>query len=128
MIQIDIKRAVSEGRTVKFTRYHDGNLWYETEFGEAFPVPPSDIAGATFNATEKAILLMRYMRMWNQTGKSEMEQLTYRLYDDPDGLKVSNISITPGASPESVERMAENINRALDEIESGQAEVVELED
>jgi hypothetical protein len=126
---IDIKRAVSDGRQVKFSHYHDGSLWYFTEFGETFPVPISDIGNATFEATEKAIFLMRYMRQWNSIGKSEMEQLTDRLYNDPDGLKVSNIAITPGANPESKERMAENINRALDEIESGQAEVVtEFED
>lgn len=126
---IDIKRAVSENRQAKFSHYHDGSLWYFTEFGETFPVPISDIGNATFEATVKALLLMRYMRLWNAVGKTEMEQLTDRLFNDPDGLKVSNISITPGVSPESKERMAENINRALDEIESGQAEVVtEFED
>ena len=126
---IDIKQAVSEGRTVKFTRYHDGNLWYQTEFGDVFPVPISDIGNATFGATERAILLMRYMRQWNQVGKTEMEQLMFRMYEDPDGLRVQNFGITLGDRQMEPEALAAMLNRVLDEIESGQAEVVtDLED
>ncbi len=65
-MQIDIKRAVTGGKKVKFLYYFDGSLWYETEFQEKFPVPVSDIGTATFNAEEKAILLMRYMRFHNK--------------------------------------------------------------
>jgi hypothetical protein len=48
---------------VFFAFYRDGSLWYRIE-GETwfFPVPVSDIGTATFNATEKAILMMRYIR------------------------------------------------------------------
>lgn len=67
---IDIKRAVSENRKVTLTHVHAGSIWYETEFGEAFPVPISDMGEATFHAEEKALLLMRYMRKWNKTLES----------------------------------------------------------
>lgn len=63
---IDIKRAVSENRQATLTHVHAGNIWYTTEFNESFPVPISDIGEATFSATEKALLLMRYMRKWNK--------------------------------------------------------------
>lgn len=57
-----LKDMVSNGKTVNFTHYHDGNLWYETEDHFAFPVPVSDIGNATFLATDKAMLFMRYIR------------------------------------------------------------------
>lgn len=71
---IDIKRAVSENRVARFQFYRDGSLWYSTEFGEEFPVPISDIGTATFPRNEKALLLMRYMRKWNQTLATEIDK------------------------------------------------------
>ena len=62
---IDIKRAVSDNRKVKFVKYFDGSLWYETEFNELFEVPVDDIGNATFWPEDKAILFMRYMRLYN---------------------------------------------------------------
>lgn len=62
---VDIKRAVSDNKFVMFKYYRDGALWYETEYGEVFSVPIEDIGNATFNRVEKAILLMRYMRIFN---------------------------------------------------------------
>jgi len=62
---IDIKRAATENRRVRFTHAHAGNLWYLTEFDEAFPVPMDDMGEATSNAEDKAILFMRYMRKFN---------------------------------------------------------------
>jgi hypothetical protein len=47
---------------VTFTHYFDGNLWYTTNTGFAFPVPVSDIGNARFLATDRAILFMRYIR------------------------------------------------------------------
>lgn len=47
---------------VHFTHYFDGNLWYRTDSNFSFPVPISDIGVATFNAVDKAILFMRYIR------------------------------------------------------------------
>ena len=64
---LDIKRAVSDNRLVTFKYYRDRSLWYETENGELFPVPVGDIGNATFNRVEKAILLMRYMRKFNES-------------------------------------------------------------
>lgn len=62
---IDIKRAISDSRRGTLTHVHAGNIWYKTEFDETFPVPIADMGEATFNADEKALLLMRYMRQWN---------------------------------------------------------------
>lgn len=47
---------------VTFTHYFDGSLWYSTEDGFSFPVPVSDIGTATFLASDKAMLFMRYIR------------------------------------------------------------------
>lgn len=64
---IDIKRAVSEKRKVNFLYYCKGFLYYETEFSEIFPVPISDAGDAFFNAEDKAILFMRYMKAFNKS-------------------------------------------------------------
>lgn len=66
-MKINIKRAVSNGHLVHFQHYKDGALWYTTDYAELFSVPISDIGHATFYARDKAILFMRYMRMWNET-------------------------------------------------------------
>lgn len=47
---------------VTFTHYFDGSLWYKTEDGFSFPVPVSDIGTATFLASDRAMLFMRYIR------------------------------------------------------------------
>ncbi len=70
-----LKAMIAAGNTVRFTRYFDAQLWYEVRYrdpdnttgGEAlerfeFPVPISDIGGATFLAEDKAALMMRYIR------------------------------------------------------------------
>lgn len=49
-------------KTVRFTHYFDGDLWYETEDFFSFPVPVADIGNATFKATDYAPLFMRYIR------------------------------------------------------------------
>jgi hypothetical protein len=49
-------------KTVAFTHYFDGNLWYQTQDGFSFPVPISDVGTATFKATDSAPLFMRYIR------------------------------------------------------------------
>lgn len=49
-------------KTVKFSYYFDGDLWYQTEDGFSFPVPISDIGTATFKAEDDAPLFMRYVR------------------------------------------------------------------
>lgn len=67
--QIDIKRAVSSNNVVQFQFYRAGDLHYKTAYGEIFTVPISDVGDASFNAVEKGILLMRYMRKWNESLK-----------------------------------------------------------
>jgi len=64
---IDIKNAVKDGKRVRFAYYFDGDLWYQTEDKELFPVPIADIGNATFLNEDKAILFMRYMRKWNKS-------------------------------------------------------------
>lgn len=67
---------------VHFTHYHDGNLWYEVRYGGTsedgrdvgvntfpFPVPIEDIGNATFKASDKAMLFMRYIRRHLKTLK-----------------------------------------------------------
>jgi hypothetical protein len=53
---------------VEFQYFRDGALWYATEEGEIFPVPVEDAASSTFNRVEKGMLLMRWMRKWNESG------------------------------------------------------------
>lgn len=57
-----LKDYVKDGKMVSFSHYFDGSLWYETDDGFVFPVPVSDIGTATFQKTEKALLMMRYIR------------------------------------------------------------------
>ena len=62
---IDIKQAVKE--PVHFVYYRDSQLWYKEVGGTVFPVPIEDIGNATFNATDKGLLFMRYMRKFNKS-------------------------------------------------------------
>jgi len=57
----DIKNHVKD-RTVSFVKAYAGNLWYATELGLEFPVPFGDMVEATFLATDRAMLFMRYIR------------------------------------------------------------------
>lgn len=54
-------------RPVTFKYYRDKSLWYSTYDDKIFPVPVEDAGSATFNSTEKGILLMRWMRKWNES-------------------------------------------------------------
>lgn len=62
---INLKEAVQN--EVTFQYFRDGALWYETCNGDLFPVPVSDAGSSTFNKTEKGMLLMRWMRKWNES-------------------------------------------------------------
>lgn len=75
-----LKELVSKGNVVRFTRYFDGQLWYQVHapvvdpvggffypIGPEFPVPTSDIGNATFLAEDKAMLFMRYIRKHLET-------------------------------------------------------------
>jgi hypothetical protein len=62
---VSIKVLVASGRKVRFTHFKNGELWYVTETGFAFPVSVTDtkeIGDATFQAEDKALLFMRYIR------------------------------------------------------------------
>lgn len=69
---MNIKDMVSGGKLATFINYRHKELWYKTECGFEFPVPIEDVGDATFNATEKAMLLMRYIRKHIETIKSGM--------------------------------------------------------
>lgn len=58
----DIKSMVKDGKVATFQYYRKNELWYKTECGFMFPVPVSDVGDGTFNAEEKAMLMMRYIR------------------------------------------------------------------
>jgi hypothetical protein len=58
---------------VTLLRFHDGNLWYRTNSGFEFPVPVSEAGTATFYATDKAILFMRYIRKWMEVAVPKEE-------------------------------------------------------
>lgn len=62
----DLKTLV-KNKTARFAFFRDRALHYETEDGFLFPVPVDDAGSATFNAEEKAILLMRYIRKHLET-------------------------------------------------------------
>ena len=57
-----LKDMVKDGKKVYFQFYRSGKLYYKTECGFMFEVPISDAGDACFNAEEKAILLMRWLR------------------------------------------------------------------
>lgn len=53
--------------SVQFRYFRDGSLWYSTADNWVFQIPVSDTSNAqgsspTFNATEKGITLMRWIR------------------------------------------------------------------
>ncbi len=58
-----LKELVKD-KVVRFKYYRDGELWYETEDGFDFPVPISDTGTGIFQAEDKAILFMRWIRKY----------------------------------------------------------------
>jgi hypothetical protein len=59
-----LKEMVANNQRVTFAYYRGGCLWYKTECDFLFPVPTSDIGDATFLASDKAMLFMRYIRKY----------------------------------------------------------------
>jgi len=53
--------SMVKNKVVTFQYYKEGNLWYNTECGFAFPVPISDTGTATMLVSDKAILFMRWI-------------------------------------------------------------------
>lgn len=71
----NIKDMVSNGKLAHFQFYRKGELWYKTECGFTFPVPVSDVGDGTFNSSEKAMLLMRYIRKQVDSIKEEHDKM-----------------------------------------------------
>lgn len=59
---MNIKDLVKGDKVVSFVKYVDGVLHYSTDCGFVFPVLVSDIGDATFLASDRAMLFMRYLR------------------------------------------------------------------
>jgi hypothetical protein len=59
---MDIKSLYQTQERVQFQYFRDGEFWYKTESGFAFPVPLADLGSATLNAEDKATLFVRYIR------------------------------------------------------------------
>jgi hypothetical protein len=55
-------KELVKGKRARFQFYRDGELWYETEDGFAFPVPISDTGTGIFQAEDSAIVFMRWIR------------------------------------------------------------------
>jgi hypothetical protein len=58
-------KEVVKNNTVTFSHYRSGFLYYTVSVNKItylFPVPISDTGEATFSNTEKAMLMMRYIR------------------------------------------------------------------
>lgn len=58
----DLKENLQGHATFEY--YRDQALWYRTSAGLLFPVPVSDIGTATFLRTEKATVMMRWIRKY----------------------------------------------------------------
>jgi hypothetical protein len=64
MSEFNLKEIVKDN-TVSFKQYRANVLYYNVVVKEEtymFPVPTEDIGDATFNATDKAMMFMRYIR------------------------------------------------------------------
>lgn len=57
-----LKEMVKNNNLARFVNFEKDHLYYATECGFVFPVPVSDVGDGVFHATEKAMLLMRYIR------------------------------------------------------------------
>jgi hypothetical protein len=54
-----LKEMIVNNQKVRFSRYRDGNLWYETECGFRFPVLIAEAGTGTLAAEDRALLFMR---------------------------------------------------------------------
>lgn len=64
--------SMIKNKNVTFVEYRKDNLWYVTECGFEFPVPVEDTGDGIFKSTEKAIMLMRYIRKHIEVIEKEM--------------------------------------------------------
>lgn len=57
---MSIKEHIS-GTSI-FSHFREGYLWYKTDTGLEFPVPPEDTKGADFFAEMRSVTMMRWIR------------------------------------------------------------------
>lgn len=66
-----------KGRST-FQFYRAGNLYYKTDTGIEFPIPTSDVEGATVLGEDKSMLFMRWIRkhlkVLEQANSAQAEQ------------------------------------------------------
>lgn len=123
----NIKDMVKNNQKANFIAYKESNLYYTTECGFVFSVPVSDIGDGIFNATEKAMLLMRYIR--KQIDKPEIKlelnttngsinfvrfaknQLIYTNGDMEFPIDINETEISEFVANESEEKLLKFINR-----------------
>lgn len=60
----NLKEIVKNPSPCVFQNFRKGHLWYKTSCGFEFPVPvdAEEIGDAIFNAEEKPMLMMRYIK------------------------------------------------------------------
>jgi len=73
----EVKGHVVNDQKVYFSFYREGILYYKTENGLLFEVPISDTGNGCFNAEDRAMLFIRWIRK--------------QLKANEEGLKDSNI-------------------------------------
>ena len=78
---MDLKEIIKNPNPCTFQNFRKGNMWYKTACGFEFPisVDPDEIGDAIFNAEEKPMLLMRYIRKHIEALKSEREAIDEKL-------------------------------------------------
>jgi hypothetical protein len=59
-MNLDLKTILKEDCTFQF--YRDGSLYYKTTSGFVFGIPIKDVGSGTFNAQERGMVLMRWLR------------------------------------------------------------------
>lgn len=62
MLNVNLKENI-KGYS-HFVYYRDGALWYRTAVDLLFPIPMNDIGDTQFLATEKSMVLMRWIRKY----------------------------------------------------------------
>jgi len=70
---MNIKDLV-KGKSVHFQYARKKELWYMTDDGFMFPVPFEDMGDGQFNATDKAITFMRYIRLHLKAIETETQE------------------------------------------------------
>lgn len=88
MTPYNIKEMVCDNKKAKFLFFKLNELWYETETQFKFPVPINDVQDGIFNAEEKALLLMRYIRK-HIAYLEEAEKITQDVFNTPINLDPS---------------------------------------